>query len=116
MSPDHNDVYQEALALCKQQLTSPTASGANRNSSQADAAQQPDAALMDFWLLLQQTQSNLQVRATLDGTSGAQPACNCASVSSTVSIGETCKLTPPGCANTLSPFLPVNTLCAGHAG
>lgn len=71
-------MYQEALALCKQQLMSPTA---NSNSSQADPAQQPDASLMDFWLLLQQTQSNLQVRATSGSTSGAQPACNSAHAS-----------------------------------
>lgn len=65
MSPDSNDVYQDALALCKQQLIDHTPSSAgtdhcSSNSTHQDTAQ-PDAALMDFWLLLQQTQNNLQV-------------------------------------------------------
>ena len=64
-SPQH-ETYQESLSLCKQHMISPSSGascGGNSNddsSGQQDMSQ-PDAALMDFWVLLQQTQSNLQV-------------------------------------------------------
>lgn len=61
-SPEHDEVYQDALALCRQQLISASVGvNSSSNSVQQDKPQ-PDAALLDFWLLLQQTQSNLQVR------------------------------------------------------
>ncbi len=69
-SPSQQDTYQEALTLCKQHLASASSSPSRGNSSdnssgQQDAAQ-PDSALMDFWVLLQQTQSNLQVSVLTD--------------------------------------------------
>lgn len=110
MSPDHNDVYQDALVLCKQQLMSPTANGGNSNSSQADTAQQPDAALMDFWLLLQQTQSNLQVRAALDQRCPASvPLFVSFLCCQYLQNLNACKLTPLDAGTpSLSPFLPYN--------
>jgi hypothetical protein len=61
-SPEQNDAYSESLSLEKQQLMSPSACAAPSNSSSTGAqhAGQPDEALMDFWVLLQQTQANLQ--------------------------------------------------------
>lgn len=66
-SPKQHGHHQEALDPRKQHLLSPSSGYPAGNSSdtgsnmQQHGTVQPDSALMDFWVLLQQTQSNLQV-------------------------------------------------------
>jgi hypothetical protein len=57
-SPEQQDTYSELGSLAKQQLLSPSACAVPSNSS--STGPQSDEALMDFWVLLQQTQANLQ--------------------------------------------------------
>ena len=63
ISPEQRDTAANALMVCKQIAAHPASANSSRpcssnGSSAADAAS--DGALMDFWVLLQQTQCNLQ--------------------------------------------------------